>query len=1026
MLTDISSKASSEAIAAALRDGASSLSHAVQALLAHWQQTDRLLALSMPGVAALAHTPLMPETLQGIEAISPMQTSDQCYPSSGTLKTNARSAFLAQQQDEVHGFTFSLTALSTDAQLKAADFIGQRALIELQTVHSREVRRPLSGVVTAFACLGANGGLARYELIIKPWLWWLSLRSDSYLFTDASVLDIVESVLADYQSGAQGELIRWRIDVADRSVYPLRSVTTQYQETDLHLLTRLLVEEGLCYYFEHAADGHTLVITDAAATGGGNTENAGAASSDSKQAVLRFTQSSSSTKDDSVDRWQVKHHLLPSRIQLQSWDYRSLSTRPVESVTSENVPQLTLQLEPGMYAYVDRDHGQRLADTILQSFNARRLVVHARSTVRTLSPATTFTLTDHYQAGDELYAVLAVSHVARNNVDVKLGANQAGIVASLLPLANRSIASRALPAPASSSSSSFSNADDVSYAEGDGPAEHYRNHFIALPKATAYKPASTAHGKALYSRPSATGTQTAVVVGDDDRIHTDRDHRVQIQYHWQRGANSSSALSHPSDEDNATARSKGISGGLWVRVATADAGSNYGSVFIPRVGQEVIVAFLGNDIDRPLIIGAAYNGEGAADAQHNQVSQGNVSATGNAAAWFAGEQGAHAHRAALSGIKTQALSASQSGHGAYNQLVFDDTPEHGGARLQTTQSSSQLNLGSLWHQQDNQRQANRGYGAELTTQHSGAIRGGGGVLISSEAASPQSEQLQSNALSPLQQAQSNAKALNQHATQQRATLAGFDANNFDEQLIKQLSDKLTTTNTGASNSNSSFPLPQGEGQGEGGPSSSFDTLSALQPKAIGGGSGEVTAYSHPVMVLSSPAGIAHFSAKDTIELTGQHRHSNSADSTLTVQGNSLHHSAEGQVWYTAGQAPITPRAIQDVGMKLHAATGNVQLRALTSTTDINADQSILIASTQSTVKLTAPAAKLMLTAAGAAITLEQGKLTLTAPGNITLSASQVIYTDAGNASDSVSLPKGSFAECPTHLIAPAAAGASFI
>jgi type VI secretion system secreted protein VgrG len=114
---------------------------------------------------------------------------------------------------------------------------------------------------------------------------------------------------------------------------------------------------------------------------------------------------------------------------------------------------------------------------------------------------------------------------------------------------------------------------------------------------------SNAHGKSIYAKPTALGTQTAIVVGQDGPLHTDRDHRVQIQYHWQRGSSSSSALNHPND-DNATAQSKGIAGGLWVRVATFDAGANYGSVFIPRVRQEVIVGFMGNDIDRPMIIGA--------------------------------------------------------------------------------------------------------------------------------------------------------------------------------------------------------------------------------------------------------------------------------------------------------------------------------------------------------------------------------------------------------------------------------------
>ncbi|MFX8508338.1 phage late control D family protein, partial [Acinetobacter baumannii] len=68
-------------------------------------------------------------------------------------------------------------------------------------------------------------------------------------------------VFADHQ--AQGALQpTWRIDVADRSALPRRSLCTQFHETDLAFLSRLWAEEGLFAWFEHASDSHTLVIAD--------------------------------------------------------------------------------------------------------------------------------------------------------------------------------------------------------------------------------------------------------------------------------------------------------------------------------------------------------------------------------------------------------------------------------------------------------------------------------------------------------------------------------------------------------------------------------------------------------------------------------------------------------------------------------------------------------------------------------------------------------------------------------------------
>ena len=120
-------------------------------------------------------------------------------------------------------------------------------------------------------------------------------------------------------------------------------------------------------------------------------------------------------------------------------------------------------------------------------------------------------------------------------------------------------------------------------------------------------------------------------------------------------------MAHPSEADNAPANERA---GTWVRVATPLAGANWGGVFIPRIGQEVLVAFMEGDIDRPVIIGALYNGRGQDNAQANQVNAGAGTATANAPAWFAGSEGAHAHNAVLSGIKTQELTPARAGAAA--------------------------------------------------------------------------------------------------------------------------------------------------------------------------------------------------------------------------------------------------------------------------------------------------------------------------------------------------------------------------
>ncbi|MDF1546092.1 MAG: type VI secretion system tip protein TssI/VgrG, partial [bacterium] len=66
--------------------------------------------------------------------------------------------------------------------------------------------------------------------------------------------------------------------------------------------------------------------------------------------------------------------------------------------------------------------------------------------------------------------------------------------------------------------------------------------------------------------------------------------RVKVKFHWDR--------SDASGEQRS----------CWIRVAQKWAGKSWGAVFIPRIGQEVLVDFLEGDPDRPIISGCVYNG----------------------------------------------------------------------------------------------------------------------------------------------------------------------------------------------------------------------------------------------------------------------------------------------------------------------------------------------------------------------------------------------------------------------------------
>jgi type VI secretion system secreted protein VgrG len=71
-----------------------------------------------------------------------------------------------------------------------------------------------------------------------------------------NVFEIIDAVFAAWQ-GRGNLLPAWRFEIVDRNVYPVRSLTTQYQESDLAFAERLMGEEGLFYYFEHEGDARS-------------------------------------------------------------------------------------------------------------------------------------------------------------------------------------------------------------------------------------------------------------------------------------------------------------------------------------------------------------------------------------------------------------------------------------------------------------------------------------------------------------------------------------------------------------------------------------------------------------------------------------------------------------------------------------------------------------------------------------------------------------------------------------------------
>ena len=130
--------------------------------------------------------------------------------------------------------------------------------------------------------------------------------------------------------------------------------------------------------------------------------------------------------------------------------------------------------------------------------------------------------------------------------------------------------------------------DNSQVVGGSPQSPGYRNEFACLPATTVFRPPR------VTPKAQVRGLQTAVVVGPSgSEIYTDEHGRIKVQFFWDR---------YGENDENSS---------CWIRVAQIWAGAQWGAQFIPRIGHEVVVAFLEGDPDRPIVVGSVYNGRNA-------------------------------------------------------------------------------------------------------------------------------------------------------------------------------------------------------------------------------------------------------------------------------------------------------------------------------------------------------------------------------------------------------------------------------
>jgi type VI secretion system secreted protein VgrG len=328
--------------------------------------------------------------------------------------------------------------------------------------------------------------------------------------------------------------------------YPKWTYCVQYRETDFNFVSRLMEQEGIFYYFLHSEKDHTLVICD-------KPEHF----QDSKKEVIyEYSYMGDASKDDVITSWTHQYQYVPGAYAQTDYNFEEHPPR-----ANQHPDQPLLSTKPA----------KGKAKEFPQA--AKHEIYDYPGEYEKKSDGDT--CTERYMEEEEV------------GCDVANGSSNCEILSPGVKFALKFHEDDAKSKAENRQYAILSIQHSVSDAPGGD--QRYNNSFTCIPGSVAFRPAR------ITRKPSIQGAQTAVVVGPPgSEINTDKFGRVQVQFFWDRyGTRLQGKQEKP----------------VWIRVGQIIAGKNWGAMFIPRVGQEVIVTFLEGDPDWPLVTGVVYNAD---------------------------------------------------------------------------------------------------------------------------------------------------------------------------------------------------------------------------------------------------------------------------------------------------------------------------------------------------------------------------------------------------------------------------------
>ena len=461
-----------------------------------------------------------------------------------TEKLRLKRGVVTEKLSTLTETTIEFLARKTAVDLH--DFVGKIMTLHVQDEEGSGKDRLFTGTCISVESLGMRDGDDHYVAQVRPWFWMLTLARNTRVFQEKTVLDIIREVLGDHGFSD--------FDIKVTESYQAREYCVQYRETDFAFLSRLMEEEGLYYFFDHAGaemKNEKLIIADGI--------SAHQPVEGTSLLTFKPRDGEDSKSGQTISEWAAAQAVTRGKVSLTDYDFENPLVRQMEATIRKKGAHAH-----NAYEFYDNlghyrgDHniGQKRTSVRVGADAVRHQLYRGAGDVRQFATGYHFTLQDHPESSNNQdYLITEAVHYILDSNEMEDNDSWFAIQPQ--------------------------NIDVPEEVTND-----YSFTFGAIPKLEQFR------APLITPWPEVPGIQIGEVVGPEGKeIHTDKYGRIKVRFRWDRV-----------NPENDTAS-------CWIRVVTQWSGKNYGLLSIPRVGQEVVIQFEDGDPDRPICTGMMYNKE---------------------------------------------------------------------------------------------------------------------------------------------------------------------------------------------------------------------------------------------------------------------------------------------------------------------------------------------------------------------------------------------------------------------------------